>query len=777
MKKYLKLLAIILIVGYNLETVAQQEKPKVAVVLSGGGAKGIAHIPLLQALDSLGIVPDIIIGTSMGSVVGGLYAAGYSGDSIAVLTHNADWGELLGGDVSLQDVTVEEKSEFKTYLADFDLVDGKPKVSSGLIKDQKLREYLSTLTYQVFNISDFDDLPTPFRAMTTDIVNGKEVLLDSGSLGFAMRASMSIPGVFEPMPYNNTLLVDGGVLNNFPVDIAKEMGYDIIIGSDVGGGMQTKDKLNSIPALLFQAGMLTSNLKNPANREMCDVLIDHMPYLTYSTGDFEKGDAIYEQGKIATQLNMEQLVAVADQVKSFKQRTHEVPDVKDEFSLDSIIYKGISEANLDIVKARSGIQAGQTYTTQELIDGVDRSMGTNLFKQITYSGELVDDRVIMTLEGYEHTRHQVKASLHYDSYRSVGIIVNYTGRNVIGKASRFLVTLDIAVQPRFRIQYQKQFGEDKDWWWRSDVLGEFLDQKLFLFGEVGSDFNSRYAQFDNQINKNLKSRHSYAGLDLSYEYTNLVPKVDPNTNNNVLNLESYIFKNLEIGAHYMYRNMDRVYYPAKGTFFRAGVYRSVLHDVDINFFDNEEDEDVNGSTNGFTKLVLDFEKRFDFTKKVTGIVGANIGFIFEDAIADNEYSFAEYGYAAKYSLGGILTAPRKESYVFAGLHEDELFATEFMRLSLAAQINPLKSIFIIPHFDIASVGRGDFDDYIQDAFSPSGHWSDVDETEAASAVMSAGATFAYHSLLGPINFDVSWVNDINKVRVFFSVGLILNRSN
>ena len=777
MKKYLKLLVLILIMGHNLEMVAQQEKPKVAVVLSGGGAKGIAHIPLLQALDSLGIVPDIIIGTSMGSIVGGFYAAGYSGDSIASIAHNADWGELLGGDVSLQDVTVEEKSEFKTYLADFDLVEGKPKVSSGLIKDQKLREFISGLTYPVFNITDFDDLPTPFRAMTTDIVNGKEVLFDSGQLSLAMRASMSIPGVFEPVPYNNTLLVDGGVLNNFPVDIAKEMGYDIVIGSDVGGGMQSKDKLNSIPALLFQAGMLTSNLKNPANREMCDILIDHMPNLTYSTGDFEKSDAIFEQGKIATQLNMDQLVALADKLKNFKQRTHEIPDVKDEFLLDSIVYEGISEANLELVKARSDIETNRKYSTQELIDGIDRAMGTNLFKQITYSGVVVDSNLVLTLHGYEHTRHQIKASLHYDSYRSIGIILNYTGRNVIGKSSRFLVTLDVAVQPRFRVQYQKQFGKNKDWWWRSDVLGEFLTQKFFLRGEEAEDMNSRYGQFENQLNKNLKSRHSYAGLDLSYEYTHIVPKVDPNISNNVLNLERYTFTNIEIGAHYMYSKMDRVYYPSKGTYFRAGVYRSVLHDVDIKF-SVDSIADVKGSTNGFTKTVLDFEKRFDFSKTITGILGANVGFTFEDALGAGEYSYTEYGYAANYSLGGILTAPRRDNYVFAGLHEDELFVTQFMRISLAAQFNPVKKVFIIPHYDLATTGTGDFNDYIETAFSPSGSWSDPDpDTFNASTLMSAGVTFAYHSLLGPINFDVSWVNDINKVRVFFSVGLVLNRSN
>ncbi len=700
------------------QLIAQEEKPKVAVVLSGGGAKGIAHIPLLQTLDSLGIVPDIIIGTSMGSVVGGLYAAGYSGDSIAVLTHNVNWSELLGGDVSLEDVTVEEKSEFKTYLADFDLIEGKPKVSSGLIKDQKLREYLSLLTYPVFSISDFDDLPTPYRAMTTDIVNGQEVLLESGSLGFAMRASMSIPGVFEPVPYKNTLLVDGGVLNNFPVNVAKEMGYDIIIGSDVGGGMQPKEKLNSIPGLLFQAGMLTSNLKNPENRALCDILIDHVPYLTYSTGDFEKGDEIYEEGKIAITNNIGQLIALADRLKGYEQRTHELPVVKDEFALDSIVYEGISDENLEIVKARSAIEAGQKYTTQELIDGIDKAMGTNLFSQITYSGSVEDNKVILTLNGYEHARHQVKASLHYDTYRSVGIILNYTGRNVIGRASRFLVTLDVAVQPRFRVQYQKQFGKNKDWWWRSDVLGEFLNQKFYLQGELAEDMKSRYGQFENQINKNLKSRHSYAGLDLSYEHTNIKPKTDPSVNNNLLNLKRYVFNNFEIGAHYMYSKMDRVYYPSKGTYFRAGVYRSLINDLDIEFA-TDDVEDIRGSTNDFTRLELDFSKRFQFNKMVTGILGANTGFIFQDDLKEDEYSFAEYGYASQYSLGGILTAPRRSNYTFAGLYEDELAVTQFMRISLAAQLNPFKKVFITPHFDVASIGYGDFNDYIEDAFSPS----------------------------------------------------------
>ena len=255
-------MVFLLLQGLFLTLSAQEQKPKVALVLSGGGAKGIAHIPLLQTLDSLGIVPDIIIGTSMGGVVGGFYAIGYSGDSISYIAQTANWNELLGGDISLADVSMEEKSEFKRHLVDFDIIEGKPKVNSGLLKDQKLREFISSYAYPVFNVNDFDELSIPYRAMTTDIVNGKEVLLEEGSISLAMRATMSIPAIFQHIPNDNTLLVDGGVMKNFPVDVATKMGFDFIIGSDEGGVLQEKEKLTSITAQLFQAAMLNSNLKN-----------------------------------------------------------------------------------------------------------------------------------------------------------------------------------------------------------------------------------------------------------------------------------------------------------------------------------------------------------------------------------------------------------------------------------------------------------------------------------------------------------------------------------
>ena len=318
MKTNLRLNLTLLFLFSLLVVIGQKNKPKVALVLSGGGAKGIAHIPTLQVLDSLGIVPDIIIGTSMGSIVGALYASGYSGDSIAHISNTTDWGKLFSNNIPITAVSNEEKSEFKRYLTEIELKDGKIRNKTSIISDQNINTFFNEMTYHVNDIKDFDKLPIPFRAVAVDIVNGREVVLDKGSLSFAMRASMSIPAVFSPMQYKGILLIDGGVMNNFPADIAKSWGADIIIGSNVGGGMKPKDKLNSPITVVLQSAMLASNLKVPTNKKLCDVLIDHTKYLTHSTGSFSKNIEIFKEGKIATNENLDNLVEIAKKIKGLQ---------------------------------------------------------------------------------------------------------------------------------------------------------------------------------------------------------------------------------------------------------------------------------------------------------------------------------------------------------------------------------------------------------------------------------------------------------------------------
>lgn len=774
LKSFSRYLLLCFFLSYAIQGFSQDKKPKVVLVLSGGGAKGLAHIPALQAIDSLGIVPDMIVGNSMGSVVGGLYALGYSGDSIASITKKVNWEKLMGGHVSYKNVSVEEKTEFKRYMVELDWVDGDIKLGSFLLNDQNLREFISVLTFPGYNITDFDKLPIPYRAMTTDIVNGKELVLDSGSLAFAMRASMSIPGVFSAIPYEETLLVDGGILNNFPVDVAKQMGADIIIGSDVGGGMVGKEKLGNLSSLLFQAGMLSSNLKDPVNRGLCDILIDHTKYLTFSTSDFQKSDQIYEEGKMAVAENLSALVALSERLKKYKQNTVQLPKMEDKILLDTIVYNNISKTNLAMVKARANIKTNTAYTRQQLVDGVNRAMGTTIFSQITFQpiiGE--DNKVGLQLNGFERSKHEVKGSLHYDDYHGVGVIINYTGRNIFGAASRSLVTLDIAQQPSFRVQHQKNFGSDRDWWWRTEAMGQRLKLQNFISGQRVDDLKYRYFEFDNQVNRNINSLTSYVGLGLKYQNTHLKPNVDPDINTNVFGLRNYDLNTIQINTHYVYNTLNEVLFPTDGALLKANIGRSLYSDVDVKFADPDLPGEK-GSTNGYTKFGINFEKRLLLNNALTAVIGASGNFIVMDAEKENDVSFTDYGVGAKYFLGGSQLAPRSESFMFQGLNENELTVTQFMMLNLGLQYNIKSKLFVIPHVDIATVGFKDFNEYFNNAFTAKGQWEDFGAT---SFLFSSGLTLGYKSILGPIKFDLSYVNGVDKIRASIGIGFQFNRSN
>ena len=748
---------------------SQNKKPKVALVLSGGGAKGIAHIPVIQALDSLGIVPDLVIGTSMGSVVGGLYAMGYSGDSIAKIANSARWDELLGGKVSLNNVSVEEMGEFSRYLIDIDVKNYKPVIKSSLLNDQNLREFISLITYPAYNVSNFDKLPIPYRAVATDILNGKTVILGEGSIGLAMRASMSIPGVFKPVPYQNTILVDGGMLDNFPTDIAKNMGADIIIGSDVGDDKVTIEKLENLSTLIFQSTMLTSNLKNEKNKKLCDILFSHYPNLTYSTGDFNASKEIYKEGKIATNQNIPALVALAEKLKAFPTTKPQLPIIDRGFVLDTIIYNNFSRANLELVKKRADLETNNKYTIEDIAEGIRKAMGTNLFNQINYTTFSKDNKTHLQLNASEYYKSQMKASLHFDTFRGFGAIINYTGRNLLGESSRILVTGDIAQQPRIRLQYQKIFGQEKNWWWRSEAYAQRLTQDVFIQRKKADNLQFNAFHFENQINRNINSLKNYFGFGLNYHYTHLRPKTDPSFNT-IFTLRSYYLNQIEMDVHYHTDNLNKVFFASTGNKLQIALSRSIRQDVDINYANNSA-QNYSGNLNPFTKINLNYENRIPIKNKVL-IMEASAGLLFEDKIQSNQISTAQFGYASKYFIGGYTPNPLKNSTTFAGLQENELNVSQFIKVNLSLQTNLASKIYLIPHIDVAAVGFQDFNDFKRNFYAPKGKWQDQDAT---SILLSSGATISYNTFLGPIIFDTSWVNN-NKLKLFFSIGLLFNPS-
>ena len=770
MFRTISLLFTVFILLFSTVLNAQQaKKPKVALVLSGGGAKGMAHIPLLQTLDSLGIVPDLIVGTSIGSVVGGFYAMGYSGDSIAAITQKADWDLLLGGKTALKDVSVEEKSEFGRYLVNFDIKNKKLKTTSSLLNDQHLREFLAIYTYPTFQITDFDALPIPYRSVTTDIVNAEEMVIDEGSLSLAMRASMSIPGVFSAVPYKDVLLVDGGVLNNFPVDIAKEWGADIIIGSDVGGGMKSKEQLTDITSLLFQTAMLVSNKKSEASRLGCDILIDHLPNLTHSTGDFNSSQAIYKEGIIGTQLQQEALVALSKKLQPFTQKKVSIPDVPEKVSLDTVVFSGVSAYNLPLVKSRANIVANKPYSVEELVKGIDHAMGTTLFHHIKTKTIQADGMLGLEIIGEEHANHQLKASLHHDSYRGTGVLLNYEGRNLLGASSRVLLSADITAQPRFRLQAQRQFGASKSWWWRSEAFIGFLEHNSFFNGEYADRMKTNIRQLDTEINRNLQALESYVGVGIRAEGLYVEPKANPLLIDNLLGLLEYTSRNLEIDAHYVRNTLNTPFFASKGEKIKVKFSRSLRFDVRSKY-DTDGVVLLEGDTNGFSKFIFSYAKHWPLHEKASFILNGQSSFIFTDPLEEGTLDFLKYGYGSQFFLGGNRGSSIEDTFVFPGLLDNELKVNQLLKLHASLQWNPLNNIYITPHINYASVSNRDFKSFSKGVFSGGDNWQSL---TMARNIVSVGTTTAYNSILGPVIFDVSWVNGINKVRSSFSVGFFM----
>ena len=278
-------------------------RPRVCLVLSGGGARGMAHIGVLKVLEDLKVPIDCIAGTSMGAIVGGLYASGMTAREIDATMHSVDWQEAFRDTPPRRDLAFRRKQDDRNFLVrlPLGLKHGQILLPKGLIQGQKLQETLRRLTLPYSDSASFDQLPTPFRAVATDLETGNAAVMDSGDLAIAMRASMSAPGVFAPVDLNGRLLVDGGLAENLPIDVARAMGADVLIVVDVTFPLLPREELKS--ALSISNQMLAILVRKNADRQRAtlgpdDVMIEPVLGVTAST-EFSAADQTIALGEEA----------------------------------------------------------------------------------------------------------------------------------------------------------------------------------------------------------------------------------------------------------------------------------------------------------------------------------------------------------------------------------------------------------------------------------------------------------------------------------------------
>lgn len=356
---------------------------KIGLALSGGGARGSAHVGVLKVLEELHIRVDCIAGTSMGSIVGGLYATGMSPAEIEKLLDEMDWGSALSDAPPREDVTFRKKQEDHIYQNRINLgyKGGTVVIPGGFVEGQNLFFILESVTLPVAHVQEFDRFPIPFRAVATDIVTGEKVVIGRGRLSEAIRASMAIPGVFSPVELDGKLLVDGGLSDNIPVDVCREMGADIVIAVDISTPLQDRDHVGNVLLVISQLSNFLTRRNMVPQLADADVLL--IPDLQgFGSGDFEKALQIIPQGEAEARAKIPEL------------QKYGIPEPEFSPWLAQLRTREIRLPEVEFVQAKGDVsprvvesmetKPGKVLDLPTLKTDINRLYGTAYFKRVDF---------------------------------------------------------------------------------------------------------------------------------------------------------------------------------------------------------------------------------------------------------------------------------------------------------------------------------------------------------------------------------------------------------
>ncbi|MCX5642286.1 MAG: patatin-like phospholipase family protein [Candidatus Omnitrophica bacterium] len=376
--------------GKSIGAEAPLTRPKVGLVLSGGGARGAAHIGVLKILEQQHIAVDYIAGTSMGAVVGGLYASGLSPEEIEKEIGLIDWKDIFSDAPTRQELPFRRKNDAQKYLTGIEIgVKGrKIALPKGIMAGQKLGFLLKSLTLHTADIDDFDRLPIPFRAIAADIETGKMVILSRGNFAEALRASMSIPGVFSPVEIDGQLLVDGGIARNLPVDVVKQMGADVVIAVDIGSTLSKREDLNTMFDIYRQVltVMGQQNVVEQIKLIGKDDCLIRPELGNISTADFPRALEIIRIGEEAALNSREALQRYAvspEEYQSLLKRRF--LGVSYPVSIDFVKVKETKHISGKVVENKLKTKPGENLNLKTLQDDLARVYGIGAFERVDFS--------------------------------------------------------------------------------------------------------------------------------------------------------------------------------------------------------------------------------------------------------------------------------------------------------------------------------------------------------------------------------------------------------
>ena len=614
------LLCLMLLLTCLPITAAENTRPKVGLVLSGGAARGLAHIGVLKALEEQGVRVDAIAGTSMGAVIGGLYASGYSVEELEKLATTLDWQQALSDAPPRKDVPFRRKQDDRDFLVKQKLSfrdDGSLGLPLGVIQGQNLALLLESKLAHTADTRDFDKLPIPFRAVATDIASGEKVVFRRGHLPQVIRASMSIPAVFAPVEMDGRLLVDGGMVDNIPLDVAREMGVDLAIVVDIGTPLRDRKQLNTVVDVLNQSITLMTRRNSEeqlANLHRDDILIQP-PLAAFGVTDFGRTAEMIEAGYRATRALDARLATLRQAegdtqlaiARSPRQRTPVITAIKVEND---------SKVSDDVIRYYVRQPIGEPLELERLQTDMGTLYGLDYFDGVQYRVVHKGDNNTLVIKasgkrgGTDYLRLGLNLSddMRGDSAFNLGASYRINGINRLGGEwltraqigdqqelySEFYQPLDIGSR-YFVAPYLDLGSQNIEATLENDPVAEYrlqrygfginLGRQIGTYGEVRAGVGKAWGKADVRIgDQDLPSVSFNEGFyELKYSFDTLDNVYFPHSGEDIsLTLRNYD-KSLDSDSNYRQweLNVDKALSSGADTLVLGGRYGRTLNDADV----------------------------------------------------------------------------------------------------------------------------------------------------------------------------------------------------
>ncbi|WP_245925568.1 patatin-like phospholipase family protein [Algibacter marinivivus] len=720
--------------------VKENTRPKVGLVLSGGGAKGLAHIGVLKVIDSLGVKIDYVAGTSMGSIIGALYASGYSGKQLDSIFQNVDFDKIINDDLPRSSTAFSERDNMEKYAVKLPFNDFKIKLPSALSRGQNTYGLLLKLLIHVNQVDDFSKLPIPFFCIATNIETGKQVILDKGNLTQSIMASGALPSLFQPVTINDDILIDGGVVNNYPIDELRAKDIDIVIGVDVQDGLASREELTSAPEVLIQINNFRTINAMKSKVKKTDIYIK--PNIKdFNVVSFNQGNAIIKSGKIAALLKLNTLKEVATKKPFINQKTKLKPI--DSLTINNTQVVGNKNYTRAYVLGKLKIRNNEKISYKDFGKGVNNLIATNNFDAFTYQLKDTPNK-----EGYNlianvkesEVNTFLKLGIHFDDLYKSAALINLTKKQLFFKND--VGSLDVILGDNVR--YNFEYLIDKGFYWSVGIKSRYNQFRKNINAQLVLDDAQMMTTGLNKLDVKLRDQTNQVylqtlfrrdfSLSLGLEHKRLeinsetISGDDPDEDF-LLEKTDYIslFGNLKLDTY------DNKYFPKRGVYFNG----------DLNIYLN---------ASGF---VEDFE---DFS-----IAKADIGYAFSasDKLAFNFKTSGGFKLGDKsnqtldFALGGYGNNLINNFIPFLGYDFISLTGNSYVKASVIGDFEAFKNHHLTFEANWANVNDNIFD---------TGEWFTLPDYRGYAL------GYAIETFLGPIQTKYSYSPEQKEGTWFFNIG-------